>query len=159
MKTCVLVFLAVFSMSCSATELNELPPGVLLGKIGSAKLLADYPSFMASYEQYQPSHQDVEVIKLLQGKSIVVLFGTWCHDSQREVPRLLKLLDLSEVELENLSLHGVNYNKQEPSGLHKQFNLKYTSTIILLEDEQEIGRIIEKPVQGLSQHLVSFIRK
>jgi hypothetical protein len=89
--------------------------------------------------------------------SLLVLFGTWCHDSEREVPRLLKLLDLSDVELESLSLHGVNYNKQEPNNLHRQYDLKYSPTIILLQGEDELGRIVEKPILSIGEDLASFV--
>jgi hypothetical protein len=71
----------------------------------------------------------------------------------------LKFLDLSGVELQNLSLHGVNYNKQEPNNLHRQFDLKYSPTIILLQGEEELGRIVEKPVVSLAEDLVSFVKQ
>jgi hypothetical protein len=73
------------------------------------------------------------------------------------VPRLLKLLDLSGVELQSLSLHGVNYNKQEPNDLHRKYDLRYTPTIILLQGENELGRIIEKPVTSLGEDLARFV--
>jgi thioredoxin 1 len=88
---------------------------------------------------------------------LVVLFGTWCHDSVREVPRLLKLLDVSGVKLKSLSLHGVNYNKQEPNNLHRQYDLRYSPTIILLQGDAELGRIVEKPMASLGEDLAEFV--
>jgi thiol-disulfide isomerase/thioredoxin len=125
--------------------------------ISASQLLTEHPQFRYAYEQYQPSSTEIDAVKTLGGKSLVVLFGTWCHDSEREVPRLLKLLNLSGVELQNLSLHGVNYNKQEPTNLHRQYNLKYSPTIILLQGQDELGRIIEKPLVSLGEDLASFI--
>jgi thioredoxin 1 len=157
MNKLVLALLVVLSAGCGSTEQNLAGSEPLAGLISASQLIMEYPQFRSAYEQYQPSSAEIIAVKSLSGKSLVVLFGTWCHDSEREVPKLLKLLDLSGVELQNLSLHGVNYNKQEPNNLHRQFDLKYSPTIILLQGEEELGRIVEKPVVSLAEDLVSFV--
>ena len=144
-------------MGCASTQPQVVDTGPLVGEISANQLLSDYPAFNATYQAYQPSAEDMAAIKLLQGKSIMVLFGTWCHDSEREVPKLLKLLDVSGTKLTELSLHGVNYNKQEPTNLHKQFNMLFTPTIILLDGKQEIGRIVEKPQISLAADLAKML--
>lgn len=157
MKTLFLALLVVLLVSCSS---KEQPPGIskpFSGVILASQLMTEYPQFRSAYEQYQPSPAEVVAVKSLSGKSLLILFGTWCHDSEREVPRLLKLLDLSGVQLKSLSLHAVNYNKQDPTNLHQQYNLKYSPTIILLQGEVEIGRIVEKPVVSLAEDLASFV--
>jgi thioredoxin 1 len=123
----------------------------------ASKLINDYSQFRTTYEQYQPSLAEIAAVRFLSGKSLVVLFGTWCHDSVREVPRLLKLLDVSGVKLKSLSLHGVNYNKQEPNNLHRQYDLRYSPTIILLQGDAELGRIVEKPMASLGEDLAEFV--
>jgi len=145
------------SVGCGSTERPLAQSEPFTGVISSAQLIAEYPQFRSGYEKYHPSASEVSAVKSLSGKSLVVLFGTWCHDSEREVPRLLKLLDLSGVRLQSLSLHGVNYNKQEPSNLHKQYNLKYSPTIVLLKGKHELGRVVEKPRVSLGEDLASFI--
>ena len=92
----------------------------------------------------------------LEGKDLLVLFGTWCHDSQREVPRLLKLLEQSKVELNSLTLVAVDYNKQDPQGLAEQFQLKYTPTFIVIDQSKEQHRVVEKPQGTLAEALVHF---
>jgi thioredoxin 1 len=157
MKAFLGALLAIVLLGCNATDHNSEGPGLVTGMISASQLLTEYPQFRSAYEQYQPSSTEIDAVKTLVGKSLVVLFGTWCHDSEREVPRLLKLLNLSGVELQNLSLHGVNHNKQEPTNLHRQYNLKYSPTIILLQGQDELGRIIEKPLVSLGEDLASFI--
>jgi thioredoxin 1 len=68
-------------------------------------------------------------------------------------------LDLSGVELKKLSLYGVNYNKQEPTNLHQQYDLMYSPTIILFQGEDELGRIVEKPATSLGEDLSSFVSR
>jgi hypothetical protein len=157
MKTLFLALLMIASIGCNSTEQPLAKYEPFTGVISGSQLIEEYPEFRAVYEQYQPSSAEVAAVQSLSGKSLVVLFGTWCHDSEREVPRLLKLLDLSGVELQSLSLHGVNYNKQEPNDLHRKYDLRYTATIILLQGENELGRIIEKPVTSLGEDLASFV--
>ena len=84
-----------------------------------------------------------------------MLFGTWCHDSERKVPRLLKLLDQSEADLQNLTLFAVDRKKTDPDGFAARLELQYTPTIIVSEGGQEIARIIERPLEGLATDLQS----
>lgn len=158
-----MALLVIVSIGCGSTQepsakfepsANSEP---FSGVISASQLIAEYPQFRSAYELYQPSSAEIAAVKSISGKSLVVLFGTWCHDSEREVPRLLKLLDLSGVELQSMSLHGVNYNKQEPNNLHQKFDLKYSPTIILLQEEVELGRIVEKPTTSLGEDLESFV--
>jgi thioredoxin 1 len=113
MKMFFLALLAFLSIGCSSTEQPSQSSEPFTGMISASKLINDYSQFRTTYEQYQPSLAEIAAVRFLSGKSLVVLFGTWCHDSVREVPRLLKLLDVSGVKLKSLSLHGVNYNKSQ----------------------------------------------
>ena len=157
MKMIFFALLVAFSAGCVSTEQPSPSSEPFTGIISASKLIKEYPQFRSVYEQYQPSSAEITAVKSLSGKSLLVLFGTWCHDSEREVPRLLKLLELSGVELQSLFLHGVNYNKQEPTDLHRQYDLKYSPTIILLQDEIELGRVVEKPMVSLGEDLASFV--
>ncbi|WP_299079774.1 thioredoxin family protein [uncultured Paraglaciecola sp.] len=153
----ILSFLFMTSLGCGSTEQHTKSSGPFTGEISAKHLIEQYSHFRSGYNNYQPSPAEIAAVAELSGKKLVVLFGTWCHDSEREVPRLLKLLDLSGVELQELSLYGVNYNKEEPSNLHQKFNLVSSPTIILLQDDIELGRIIEKPVKSLGEDLAEFV--
>lgn len=95
-------------------------------------------------------------MQALQGLSLLVLFGSWCHDSEREVPRLLKLLNQSGVKLQSLQLHAVNQQKQHPAQLHLQYQLQYTPTIVVLQGNTELGRIVERPIVSLAADLATI---
>jgi len=123
------------------------------GEISRDDLLKDYSSFSEEYDEYSPSEEELTTIKALQGKQVLVFLGTWCHDSKREVPRFLKLLDTAKVQLGSLKLVAVGYDKLDPAGLAKQYDLMYTPTIIVLDGEKELSRMIEKPKQSLAVDL------
>ena len=157
MNKYTLILILFLLGGCEVNHRAQAAQEELVGVVTSHALLEQYPQFKTEYDKYQPSAADLAAVQNLEGKKLLVLFGTWCHDSVREVPRLLKLLDKSAVKLEEVQLVAVNHNKQEPSNLHTQYNLKYTPTIILLDGERELGRIIETPVVSLSQDLAGFL--
>lgn len=119
--------------------------------MGKSRQINFYKKFAAQYADYQPNKRELEQIQVLAGKDVLVMFGTWCHDSKREVPRFLKLLDISKVALGSLTMQTVDRDKNEPSGLAEQNNLKYTPTFVVFEDSAEVARIIEKPQTTLAQ--------
>ncbi|MEP0355291.1 thioredoxin family protein [Paraglaciecola sp.] len=157
MKRFLMALVLIISTGCSAINAADTTPADQVGAISASQLISDYPEFQSMYNSYVPSDSELMAIKSIEGKSLMVLFGTWCHDSEREVPRLLKLLDSAGIKLDELTLVGVDRNKQEPGNRHSQFELKYTPTIILLDEGKEIGRIIEKPKVGLAKDLAMFV--
>ena len=126
----------------------------LLGDIQIQNLFTEYPLFKFRYDNYEVTDQ----INLsdLEDISVVIMFGTWCHDSKREVPRMLRILDSAGVGTEQLSLIGVDINKAEPKGREKLYNLRNTPTLILLKNGKEVGRIIERPNVSLEADLIGL---
>ena len=126
----------------------------LLGDIQIQNLFTEYPLFKFRYDNYEVTDQinlsDFEDI------SVVIMFGTWCHDSKREVPKMLRILDSAGVGTEQLSLIGVDINKTEPKGREKLYNLRNTPTLILLKNGKEVGRIIERPNVSLEADLIGL---
>jgi thioredoxin 1 len=126
------------------------------GAISADNLLQHYPDFAAEYAAYTATAADIARMQTLSNVSLLVLFGSWCHDSEREVPRLLKLLTQSAVALDSLQLQAVNRQKQDPDGMAQRYQLRYTPTIIVLRDGSEIGRIVEQPTQSLASELADI---
>lgn len=122
----------------------------------SRSLLLKDPAFRAEYEAYVPSRDELRKMTALRGKGVLVFYGDWCHDSKREVPRLLKLLDESQVNPAWLQLVPVDRNKQEPSGLYKQYKLRYTPTIIVLDQGIETHRMVERPKHSMASDLTGL---
>jgi thioredoxin 1 len=140
----ILSLLALFSYASD----NE---NFALGMISEERLLAGYADFNDNFHQFTLSEAEQKVIAGWPKElTIDVYFGTWCHDSVREVPNLMKILSVNKDI--NLSLIALNYQKQDPQGLATAHQVKFTPTIIVYRDtnkKQEIGRIIERPKQSL----------
>jgi thioredoxin 1 len=155
---CILMIFVCFGLfACQATPTQGEPSGDLLGWVSAQQLLQVDQTFAENYQNYQPSENELAAVKMLKGKSLTVLFGAWCHDSQREVPRLLKVLDMAQSQLHELKLVAVNHNKQEPSGLARSLELRYTPTFVLFDGDTELGRIIEKPLVSLTEDLSNLL--
>lgn len=150
----VLLLFLIFGLSaCQSHHPRQVPVAHHVGLINGSVLLANYPEFAQEYQRYSPSELELSAIKVLQNKTLIVLFGTWCHDSQREVPRLLKTIALSGVENYQLKLLAVDFAKKEPSGLYLNYQLRYTPTFILEQQGHEIGRVVERPKLSIAEDL------
>jgi tetratricopeptide (TPR) repeat protein len=83
--------------------------------------------------------------------------GTWCSDSQREVPRLVKTLQVLKFPGEQLSIIGVNRAtdryKQSPNGEEVGKNIHRVPTIIFYKNGEEVNRVIERPVASMEQDM------
>ena len=88
--------------------------------------------------------------------NITVVLGTWCSDSQREVPRLYSILDYLGFPEKNLELICVDRKKDAAGTEVMDLSIELVPTIIIYIGEEEIGRIIESPVESLEEDLVKI---
>ena len=92
--------------------------------------------------------------------NIIVFLGTWCGDSKRNFPRLMKILDETKFPKSKLHIIGVNRKKQSPNGEEAKYNIVKVPTIILEKYGKEIGRITEEPETGyIEKDLLNIIKK
>lgn len=116
-------------------------------------------------EEYNEYEYDANIVKQLQKNKIgsyeiVVFFGTWCGDTHRELPRLIKILDAVKYPEKKLRLLAVNRKRETPNGEDVPFNIKRVPTIIVRKFGREVGRIVENPMNGsLEQDLLDIIKK
>ena len=126
----------------------------ILGDTTTDILFKQYPIFKSKYKSYEVN--TMYDLSIIRDMDFVIMFGTWCHDSKREVPRMLRILDSAGIRPEQISLIGVDANKEEPKGREKIYNLKNTPTLVLLKNGKEVGRIIERPNVSLEADLISL---
>ncbi len=120
--------------------------------------------FDANYSAYQIDSFTCNFIRpLLSGKSITIFLGTWCGDSRREVPRIIKILECCDFPQNMLSLVmvsnvGAEY-KKSPTHEEAGRNIVRVPTIIIEENGSEIGRIIEFPIISMEKDLLAILKK
>ena len=144
----------LFLISCSVNEHVETINKHHYGSIEIEELFSEYSIFKKGYDNYVPS--ELSALKDDDIK-VVVFFGTWCHDSKRELPKALKIFNVIGINDENIELIAVDLNKKEPLGRAAKLNLVYTPTLIFFRESKEIGRIIEKPDISLEKDIELII--
>ena len=135
-------------------------PKHLVGQINKSSLL-QLPHrawFERNYTTYFPDLATIKKLKTtLNGIQVKAFMGTWCHDSQREVPRFYKVLESSDFDLANLELVSLNLEKKTSDGLEEGLNIQRTPTFIFFKNGVEIGRIVETPRVSLESDLLKIV--
>ena len=146
------LLLSMTLFACNADEKAEYA----VGEIQASQLLEQYETFSDAYKIFDVNAAQISQIEQWpENLKINVYFGTWCHDSEREVPRLLKVLQSAQyVKVELIAL---DYFKKDPQGRAEQVDIKFTPTFIVYLAGQEIGRIIESPKQSLVDDITTMI--
>lgn len=115
--------------------------------------------FVSNFKTYLVDENSLKNIKKKKLKNLKILafMGTWCHDSNREIPRLMRVCEYLEIE-DQLELYAVDVDKSSIYGREKGFDIKKTPTIIFLQDGEEIGRILEEPETSFEQYLEELLK-
>ncbi|MCY0968398.1 TlpA family protein disulfide reductase [Chryseobacterium wangxinyae] len=96
----------------------------------------------------------------INSHNLIVFIGTWCEDSHRDFPRLMKILEEVNFPESRLTIIAVNRKKESPTGDESKYNVQKVPTIIVEKYGKEIGRIIEMPTTGyIERDLVEILKK
>ncbi|MGB3841143.1 MAG: thioredoxin family protein, partial [Bacteroidales bacterium] len=90
-----------------------------------------------------------------------IVIGTWCSDSQEQIPKFYKIINLLEYDENKILLIGVDKKKQarEYESLVQSLNIEKIPTFIFYKDEKEISRIIESPETTLEMDMLKILNK
>lgn len=114
--------------------------------------------FMQSYKDHALDKESVpQLRKGLEDVRITAFMGTWCEDSQREVPAFFKILDEVDYESNTVKIVTVSEDKTEPAELVKNKNITNVPTFIFMKDGKELGRIVEYPLESLENDMVKIL--
>lgn len=112
------------------------------------------------YNNYQP---DFETLDKLEGKlediNIKIVFRSTCSDSREQLPRLFKILNELNYNINTITLIGVDREKQGLSNEIERLGIELVPTIIFYKDGNEIGRIVETPAESLEKDLLKFLKQ
>ncbi|MHA6698030.1 thioredoxin family protein [Chryseobacterium sp. A301] len=117
--------------------------------------------FQPQYDEYPLDLSILDELRILDLKSIqkVLFFGTWCEDSQEQVPRLMKIFERLELPTSSLTLYTVDEEKKEPKKEIQNFQIEKVPTLLLLKNGEELGRIVERPQsESLEKDLLRILQ-
>lgn len=138
----------------------------LLGPIKKNRLTEGYYGQWFN-PQFSAYHVDQEALALIE-KSIedydlLLFLGTWCSDSQREVPGIFKILEEAGYPTDLVEIYAVDerteFRKTTPGGEAKARNIVRVPTLIFIKDGKEVNRIIELPVQTLEKDMIAIMNR
>ncbi len=133
---------------------------ILLGAIDRKDLNSpEYQEWFApTYKNYHPDDKTMaEISSRLQEVSIKVFMGTWCEDSQREIPAFYRILNDLNYDISELQMVGLDKTKTLPKEHLEGYDIEYVPTIIFYRGEEEIGRIIETPEATLEGDILGIL--
>jgi thiol-disulfide isomerase/thioredoxin len=133
---------------------------MLIGELSEDELYKEFPEFKKNAEEYVPDKDALTKIKSINDPiSIIMFLGTWCGDSKRESPKLLKILDLAKNPEISITMYGVDRAKDDRGGLVKKYNIERVPTIIFFKEGVEPGRIIESPKGTIEGDFLAILGK
>jgi hypothetical protein len=126
-------------------------PAPLLGHVTLAELRAYAPWALLWEQPYVPDPVAVAAIKACpKDYTILLVMGTWCPDSKREVPRYLATAAAAGISDSMLTMVGVDRTKKDTEGLTDKWNITRVPTFVFLRNGKEIGRFVERTPAGSS---------
>lgn len=160
MKQLVLFTCFIISISATAQKDSRLL-GICSVKDFNREPYATW--YNPGYENYAPTTEIITRLKKLNPAtfSVKIVFGSWCGDSKRELPRMMKVLNAAGFTEKNIHILGVydslEVYKQAPNREEKGLNIYRVPTFIVYQKGNEVGRIVEYPVESLERDLLKIM--
>ena len=132
-----------------------------LGVLQRRELLAEYPAFAPTTASSDPhlSSLNAQLEKSADKPHIVVYLGLWCHDSEIQLPQLLAVFDHLPVQSFSYELYGLNRLKRDPANRAVAHRIFRTPTVVVERNNQEVGRIVERPSVSWAADLAKIINQ
>ena len=155
MKKIYLLFIAILFTSCSQNQNYLIEEGVV--DIDYLRKSPKTSWFNENFENYKVEKIDRDNFSELYNYDIEVFMNTLCHDSQREIPRLIKILKELNFPENKLKIILLNPNKESEMGYEVNKNITNTPTIIFNLDNTEVNRIVEFPKESLESDILKIL--
>jgi thiol-disulfide isomerase/thioredoxin len=160
----------IFSISCSfskeypkITEDKKTGEPMLIGIISESDMTGKNFSewYEFQYDAYIPQPEAILnlISKDASALNYSIILGTWCSDSQREVPIMMKVLKEAGVQEENIHLIAVDRDKNANEIKLEHLKITRIPTLIVYDDDTELGRIVEVPDVSVESDLTIILNQ
>lgn len=144
----------------SFEAVSQNKDGQLIGSVTSDQILESNRIFKVYVERYEPDPIAIEYMQALHDNyTILVFFGSWCRESTKYLPGLVKTIRLINNDQIGMKYIGVDEQKKFPAEFLKLFDIKYIPTVVVLKDGKELGRIVERPQLSIETELVQILKR
>ncbi|WP_430400102.1 thioredoxin family protein [Flavobacterium sp.] len=139
---------------------KQIEDGILVGKARRTDLqqIPFNDWFINGFNEYSISEEIEEKIEeKIQEYTITVFMGTWCEDSQNQVPKFYKILEEVDFPLRKVTLITMSREKTTPEQFEKGLNITNVPTFIFYKNGKEVNRIVESPRVSLEQDMIDIL--
>ncbi|MBA4311381.1 MAG: hypothetical protein C0417_02010 [Chlorobiaceae bacterium] len=153
----------VFLTGCSSTKsIVSVKPNEHMEVGWTPRSVFQSPAYAAwfdtTYTNYQPREETINRLKnMKENVELLVVYGTWCSDSKREMPRFFKIIDAVEFPSDKITLIAIDRTKQIPAGIAAEYNITNVPTFLIKYRGMELGRIIESPKTTLEEDIFEYL--
>lgn len=95
-------------------------------------------------------HNDIEFI---------LFTAAWCPDSRVGTPKVIALLEKTGHYPKKFQMYGLDREKNEPAGNNLVYKIEKVPTLIILRNNEEIGRIVEYPEKSWEVDILKIIEQ
>lgn len=153
-----LLLLAALTPLLFVSQLQAQDTPVLVGPLTIADLIELPGWFGEDYLGYQPERRYLDPIpEHMKDIEIVCFLGTWCSDSKRDVPRMIRIFQTKNIAPEKLRMIGLDREKRSPDGEEARYGIERVPTFIFLRGGEEVGRIVEAPLASIEKDMLGII--
>jgi thiol-disulfide isomerase/thioredoxin len=131
----------------------------LVGPVTREQIESTHPEWMQSEVSASPDREAARgLAAVAPGAEVTIFLGTWCGDSEREVPRLWRALDEAGGDVPfQIRYVGVDRQKKEPSAPIANYEIEFVPTFIVFREGREVGRIVEEAPHGVERDLLDLL--
>lgn len=116
--------------------------------------------YFDGYDDYKYNEEVVnEISQLIEDIKIILVIGTWCDDSKKEVPHFYKIIDAIKFDDDNIKFIAVDREKTTELYNIDSLNIKFVPTFIFYQNNKELGRIVETPNDTLEMDMLEILLK
>ncbi len=137
---------------------------ILVGKIDRTGLQSPpYDRWFApEYDNYAVDREALAPVEgTLRDTEVLLFMGTWCEDSQMQVPQFYRILDAVNYDRRQLTVVSLDNHpdryKTSPGQEEKGWDIHSVPTFIFLRNGKELGRIVEFPEKTLEKDIATIL--
>lgn len=151
-STIVLVIIVIFLFNIDLTAQDSLKSEkkVIVGKFTWDNWCdsSGWKQCKVDYNITDEKKSQLEKLLTESNFEIFLFAGSWCGDSESEMPKIINILDFIKFDKKKLYIYGVDRQKREPSNTALMFKIEKVPTLIISDEYGEVGRIVEFPENG-----------
>jgi thiol-disulfide isomerase/thioredoxin len=164
-KYLLLMLVNIYILGCKTNEtftISKIGSDQVLNGSVQKEILLDqkkFPWFNYQYNSYKPDSSQIALLKRESKNVFVLVFaGSWCSDTQQELPRFYKIMDLCEISKNQYDVVMLDQTKKCRYINVDAMQIKNVPTFIFYREGKEIGRIVENPSNTLESDIYNLYR-